>query len=112
MYIFHQIQAYGTDHCATMLAVGALWHQHLNQTEKALRVCEYVIELILPAVAETNTNNRNLLGINYVLFPIIRVLVSQDREGVDRAYDLYNSHVVKPFEAGVKRTGPGPWFIL
>ena len=98
------LDAYGTDHSATILAVSALWHQHLNQTEKALSICADVIERILPQVGRTNVNNSNMLGLNQVLFPIIRVLIAQDQEGVGRAYELYNSHVVEPFNSSGKGT--------
>lgn len=98
---------YGTDHSANMFATSALWHQHLNQTEQALSVCDDVIRLIIPEVGSTNTNNSNILGINQVIFPIIRVLMAQGRVGADRAYALYNSHVVEPFNSGTKRMSPG-----
>ena len=96
-------KAYGVDHAANMFAISALWHQHLNQTEKALATCEDVIQHVLPEVAKTNTNNSDMLGLNYFMLPIIQFLTSQGQNGANRSYDLYNSYVVEPFNSGSKR---------
>ena len=90
-----------------MFAISALWHQHLNQTEKALATCEDVIQHVLPEVAKTNTNNSNMLGLNYFMLPIIQFLTSQGQNGANRSYDLYNSYVVEPFNSGSKRASVG-----
>ena len=102
---------YGVDHSANMIAISALWHQHLNQTEKALATCDDVIQHILPEVAKTNVNNSNMLGLNYFMLPIIQFLISQGRSGANRAYDLYNTYVVEPFNSGSKRVSVGNMFI-
>ena len=90
-----------------MLAVSALWHKHLHQREKALSVCEEVIQHILPEVAETNVNNSNILGVNYLLYPIILVLRSNSQHGGNRAHEIYNSHVVESFNAGSNQSSMG-----
>ena len=76
-----------------MIATSALWHNHLNQTEQALNVCGDVIYHILPEVGKTNVDNSNQLGVNYLLYPIIRVLIAQGQDGVNRAYEVYTSHM-------------------
>lgn len=94
-----------------MVAVSALWYDRLHQREKALSICEDVIQQILPEVERTNENNSNLLGLNYMLYPIIQVLRLQGQDGANRAYRLYTSYVLEPFNSGVKRMGPGTTFI-
>ena len=56
----------------------------MNQTEKALSVCEEVIQHILPEVVKTNINNSNILGLNYLAFPVIQVLRSHGQHGRNR----------------------------
>ena len=94
-----------------MVAVRVLWYDRLHQREKALSICEDVIQQILPEVERTNENNSNLLGLNYMLYPIIQVLRLQGQDGAYRAYRLYTSYVLEPFNSGVKRMGPGTTFI-
>ena len=94
--------AYGTDWCASMILCSALWHLHLHQSEKALDICEDVIQSILPEVAKANANNRNMMGINYVLYQMIQVLRSQGQHGANRAYELYKSCVLEPLNTGSK----------
>jgi hypothetical protein len=101
--------AYGTDHCASMISASAMWYHRLNHTEEALVICDDVIERILPEVVKTNVNNSNLLGLNYVMVGIIEPLRAQDHMGARRARDLYNLHVVAPYNPN--RASRGSWYI-
>jgi len=104
-------EEYGTDHCATIISVTALWHTYLENEKKALEICEDVIERILPEVVKTNADNKNLLGMHHVFMPIIQSLRAQGLIGINRASELYNIHIAKPYEIGSDQVSQGKVFI-
>jgi len=93
---------YAEDHSANTIAASALWLHYLNFTEAALAVCDDFIGRILPEVGKTNVDNKNLLGLNRAIMPIIQVIRSQENGNV-RARDLYNTFVVEPYNSGSNR---------
>ena len=104
-------EEHGTDHCATIISVTALWHTYIKNKEQALEICEGVIERILPEVVKTNADNNNLLGMHFVLMPIIQILRAQGPIGANRASELYNIHIAKPYEIGGDQVSQGKVFI-
>lgn len=100
-------ESYGSDHCAVTVAMSAIWLHHLNRKEEALERCNEVIETILPEVSIAGS----LLGITYLLAPVIQVLRAQGPEGVIRARELYYEHVAKPFHSGIGRESHAKYFV-
>lgn len=88
---------YAMDHAANSISLSALWLDYLERTDEALALCDtVVIQNILPAIKDP-------LGLTHLLIPVIRVLTSQGRVGAERAYKLYNKHIVEPYNAGEKK---------
>ncbi|KAL9184789.1 hypothetical protein ACHAXT_012759 [Thalassiosira profunda] len=81
---------YGTDHCARVLALSAVWLQHLNRAQEAREHIDYAIENILPGVAET----KELMSLSYVFAITVQVLRAQGR--VALCSELWEKHGFAP----------------
>ena len=88
---------YVTDHCAEILAASVSWLCYLNRKEEALRLCDYIIEQILPEIGE-----REFLSLNVILYPICLCFKEQGGKRVTQALELYEKHIIHPTE-GEKR---------
>ena len=88
---------YVTDHCAEILSASVSWLCYLDRKEEALRLCEYIIESVLPEIGE-----REYLSLNVILYPICLCFKEQGGERVTQALELYEKHIIQPTE-GEKR---------
>lgn len=67
--------AYGTDRSAQCYSQSALWHLMLGNVDDALRMCEYVIEELLPKM-----DPKNVLNSCELILPLIRILKNCGQE--------------------------------
>jgi len=84
---------YVTDHCAEILAASVSWLCYLGRKEEALRLCDYIIECVLPEIGE-----RDFLSLGVIVYPICLYFKDQGGERVTQALELYEKHVIQPTE--------------
>ncbi|KAL9184976.1 hypothetical protein ACHAXT_002753 [Thalassiosira profunda] len=93
-------RAYGSDHCATQIAVSALYYQYLGRSDLSAQICTNVIESILPEVEKTNSDGGNWLGVVGLIMPLTQAMRSQGLNGADRAQGIFSNHVLKSYSGG------------
>ena len=91
---------YGRDHCAALYAASALYYQHLNLFEAAMEVCEDATTRILPEMEKTNVNGSNWFNLLFLVLPCTQALRQQGQDGAQKAWELFNVHIFKPFTSG------------
>ena len=69
------VQEYVSDHCAEIIALSVSWLCYLNRQEEAPRLCDYVIEKIIPEIGE-----RELFSLTVILYPICLCLKDQGKQ--------------------------------
>ena len=93
--------AYGTDRSAQCYPQTALWHHMLGNETEALRMCEYVIDELLPKM-----DPKNVLNSCEMILPIIRILKNHGQE--KRMRELFDEHVVQNFHKHFGKDGVTP----
>jgi tetratricopeptide (TPR) repeat protein len=66
--------AYGSDRSGQCIAQSALWNEHLNNHEEALKTCDYVISELLPKMDPQNVYNSF-----HMLYPVVWVMKTNGR---------------------------------
>ena len=86
------MEVYVSDHCGDVIAASIQWlHYHLNQTEEAMVLCVYILEVILPVLDE-----KEFISLSKVLIPIARLYKDQGEEQATKALELYDKHIFNP----------------
>ena len=93
--------AYGTDRSAQCYSQSALWYYMLGNTDEALRMCEYVIDDLLPKM-----DPKNVLNSCELILPLIRILKNRGQER--RMRKLFDEHVVQNFHRHFGKDGVTP----
>ena len=76
-----------------MLAASITWLCYLDRKEEAQRLCDYIIEEVLPEIGETQ-----FISLTEVLYPICLFLKDQSKEKAMEALELYNKYVIRPMD--------------
>jgi len=95
------LQEYVSDHCAELLAASVSWLCYLGRKEEALRLCDYIIEKILPEIGE-----QEFLSLSLILYPICLCFKDQGTDKAAHALELYEKHIIQPMAEGGKKTHP------
>jgi len=90
--------SYGSDRSGQCIAQSALWHEHLNNHEEALNVCDYVLKELLPKMDPQNVYNSFLM-----LYPIIWVMKKHGR--ALQAREAFGEFVVHNFKTRLDDRG-------
>ena len=93
--------AYGTDRSAQCYSQSALWHYMLGNADEALRMCEYVIDELLPKM-----DPKNVLNSCELILPLIRILKNRGQE--KRMRKLFYEEVVQNFHRHFGKDGVTP----
>ena len=94
------LQEYTSDHCADILSASVSWLCYLKRKEEALRLCDYIIEKILPEIGE-----QEFLSLSLILYPICLCFKDQGKDKAVDALKLFEKHVTQPTE-GEKKAHP------
>jgi len=87
------LDEYVSDHCGNMLAASITWLCYLDRKEEAQRLCDYIIEEVLPEIGETQ-----FISLTEVLYPICLFFKDQSKEKAMEALELYNKYVIRPID--------------
>eukprot|EP00984_Skeletonema_dohrnii_P026131 scaffold15425_cov141-Skeletonema_dohrnii-CCMP3373.AAC.4 len=88
------MKEYVTDQCIDLVAASTLWLHHYGRNEEALRLCDQVVDTMLPEIEATE-----LVSKLNILAPICRTLINQRQASADKkALELYKSHVYDPWD--------------
>ena len=93
--------AYGTDRSAQCYSQSALWHFMLGNVDEALKMCEYVINELLPKM-----DPKNVLNSCELILPVIRILKNFGQE--KRMRKLFDEQVVQNFHRYFGKDGVTP----
>jgi len=93
--------AYGTDRSAQCYSQSALWYLMLGNEDEALRMCEYVIDVLLPKM-----DPKNVLNSCELILPLIRILKNRGQE--KRMRKLFDEQVVQNFHRHFGKDGVTP----
>ena len=85
------MQEYVSDHCADMISTSITWLHYLNRPEEAMAVSSYVINQILPEIAETE-----LFSLLLLLVPVLRLLKDQEQEHATKVLKLLEKYIAEP----------------
>ena len=85
------MQEYVSDHCADMISTSITWLHYLNRPEEAMAVSSYVINQILPEIAETE-----LFSLLLLLVPVLRLLKDQEEEHATKVLKLLEKYIAEP----------------
>jgi len=95
------MQEYVSDHCADMISTSITWLYYLNRIEEAIAVSNYVIDQILPEIAETE-----LFSLLLLLVPITRLLKDQGQEHATKVLKLLERYIAEPLSKAGKEGYP------
>jgi tetratricopeptide (TPR) repeat protein len=84
-------QDYGSDRCAQLYCVSILWHQARGQNAKALEMCWFVINELIPKMDEHNVHNSMMM-----MYPVIWTL--KENDFVTEAREHFTRIVVAAFD--------------
>uniref|UniRef100_A0A7S2LV68 Uncharacterized protein n=1 Tax=Skeletonema marinoi TaxID=267567 RepID=A0A7S2LV68_9STRA len=86
------VKEYVTDQCSDLVAASTFWLHHFGRNDEALRLCDQVVETMLPEIESTE-----LLTKLTILTPICRTLTNQTQtSAAKKALELYRTHVSDP----------------
>ncbi len=86
------MKEYVTDQCSHLVAASTFWLHHFGRSDEALRLCDHVVETMLPKIEATE-----LVTKLTILTPICRTLASQGRTSTaNKALELFRSHIANP----------------
>jgi hypothetical protein len=86
------VKEYVTDNCGEIVAVSTFWLHHFGRNDEALRLCDRVIDTILPEIEATELVTKWTL-----LTPICRVLANQRQTSTaKKALELFRKHIADP----------------
>ena len=95
------MKEYVSDHCADMISTSITWLYYLNRTEEAMAVSNYVINQILPEIAETE-----LFSLLLLLVPVLRLLKDQGQEHATKVLKLLEKYIAEPLSKAGKEGYP------
>jgi len=96
------VKEYVTDNCGEIVAVSTFWLHHFGRNDEALRLCDRVIDTILPEIEATE-----LVTKLHLLIPICRVLANQRQTSTaKKALELFRKHVADPFAVAGSKAHP------
>mmetsp|Transcript_4353 Transcript_4353/g.6068 ORF Transcript_4353/g.6068 Transcript_4353/m.6068 type:complete len:329 (+) Transcript_4353:382-1368(+) len=86
------VKEYVTDHCLDLIAASAFWLHHYGRNDEALRLCDQVVDTMLPVIEATE-----LVTKLTILTPVCRTLVNQRQLSASKkAHELFRTHVSDP----------------
>jgi len=86
------MKEYVTDHCSDLAAASAFWLHHYGRNDEALRLCDQVVDTMLPEIEATE-----LVSKLTILTPICRTLANQRQtSAAKKALELFKTHVSDP----------------
>eukprot|EP00985_Skeletonema_marinoi_P020661 scaffold12338_cov77-Skeletonema_marinoi.AAC.1 len=86
------VSEYVSDHCLDLIAASTFWLHHFGRNDEALRLCDQVVNTMLPEIEATELVTRHI-----VLIPICRTLAKQRQtSNAKKALVLYRTHVSDP----------------
>ena len=101
-------EEYVSDHCAEIfLAASVSWLCCLNRKEEALKLCDYIVEHILPEIGE-----REFVSLTLLIYPICLSFKDQGKDKAVDALELYQKHVIQPTKALGETTHPAAALLL
>jgi hypothetical protein len=83
-------KAYGSDRCAQIFSLAAMWCLRLGNEERSVELCDFVTEKLLPKMDKKNVHNSLVL-----LWPLYSVLKERGQATKMRA--LLDTYLFKPF---------------
>ncbi len=96
------VKEYVTDQCSHLVAASTYWLHHFGRNDEALRLCDHVVETMLPEIEATE-----LVTKLTILTPICRTLVSQGQTSTaKKALELFRSHIADPAELAGSKAHP------
>jgi hypothetical protein len=96
------VKEYVTDQCIDLVAASTLWLHHFGRNEEALRLCDQVVDTMLPEIEATE-----LVTKLTILTPICRTLINQRQtSAAKKAIELYKSHVYDPAALAGEKAHP------
>ena len=82
---------YGVDRASNVNGLSCMWYDQLGEDEKALEVCNNIIDNMLPQLDPTNT-----LGMFELLVPVLMIM---HKHGMDnQCHDIFKAWVLDNFE--------------
>ncbi|KAL7436292.1 hypothetical protein ACHAXM_005115 [Skeletonema potamos] len=96
------LKEYVTDSCSEIVAVSTFWLHHFGRNDEALRLCDELIETMLPEIEATELVTKLTL-----LTPICRVLANQRQTSTaKKALELFRKHVADPAAVAGNKAHP------
>eukprot|EP00984_Skeletonema_dohrnii_P001296 scaffold401_cov144-Skeletonema_dohrnii-CCMP3373.AAC.7 len=96
------VKEYVTDQCSDLVAASTFWLNHYGRNDEALRLCDQVVETMLPEIESTE-----LLTKLTILVPICRTLINQRQTSAAKeALELFKEHVSDPAALAGKKAHP------
>eukprot|EP00984_Skeletonema_dohrnii_P020060 scaffold9695_cov74-Skeletonema_dohrnii-CCMP3373.AAC.3 len=96
------VKEYVTDQCSDLVAASTFWLHHFGRNEEALRLCDQVINTMLPEIEATE-----LVTKSTILGPICRTLANQRQtSAAEKALELFKTHVSDPATLAGKKAHP------
>eukprot|EP00984_Skeletonema_dohrnii_P011683 scaffold4689_cov142-Skeletonema_dohrnii-CCMP3373.AAC.4 len=97
------MKEYVTDHCIDLAAVSVFWLHHYGRNDEALRLCDQVVDTMLPEIEATE-----LVSKLSILTPICRTLINQRQpSAAKKALELFRTHVSDPAALAGEKAHPG-----
>eukprot|EP00985_Skeletonema_marinoi_P017318 scaffold9423_cov88-Skeletonema_marinoi.AAC.3 len=96
------VKEYVSDHCVEIVAASTFWLHHFGRNEEALRLCDQVVNIMLPEIEATE-----LVTKLTILTPICRTLINQRQtSAAKKALELFKTHVSDPAALAGKKAHP------
>eukprot|EP00984_Skeletonema_dohrnii_P028062 scaffold17881_cov148-Skeletonema_dohrnii-CCMP3373.AAC.6 len=96
------VKEYVTDQCSDIVAASTFWLHHYGRNDEALRLCDQVVNTMLPEIEATE-----LVTKATILIPICRTLLNQRQtSAAKKALELFRSHIADPATLAGKKAHP------